>query len=101
MVALRTYLRPFFPPHRYAPPGPHVLAGRGWVEKLSYLIPKERVMIGQASGSHASYVEGTSLGGGWSYRINRLVKARGEIAYTAVLTHEATSNRAKKMHLWL
>src|SRR5262245_20609152 len=93
-MALRTYLRPFFLPHRLLPPpGPHVLAGRGGA--------KEHHVTDHRSESSSVYLEGNSLGGGWSYRINRVVKPMGELAYTAILTHEDPSTRAEKMHLWL
>ena len=58
-------------------------------------------MIEQQFHTRAAYIEGNFLGGGWSYRINRVVKARGEVAYTAILTHEDASNGAEKLHLWL
>jgi hypothetical protein len=58
-------------------------------------------MIERKARQSATYMEGNSLGGGWSYRINRVVKPMGELAYTAILTHEEPTNPAEKMHLWL
>ena len=48
-----------------------------------------------------AYVEGNTLGGGWSYRINRVIKNEGQVAYSALLTHEDRLARADRLYLWL
>jgi len=49
----------------------------------------------------ATYVEGDIVGAGWSYRINRVVKGRDHITYSALLTHQSSLPRSEKLYVWL
>ncbi len=49
----------------------------------------------------AAYVEGDYLGDGWHYRINRMSRVDGTVAYAVVLTHENPSSRGNRLYIWL
>lgn len=49
----------------------------------------------------AMYVEGKTLGDGWSCRINRLEKAGGSVAYAVLLIQDNRKEGRDNTYLWL